>query len=102
MAQKNEKDKSERINVGRRAFLKTAGVAPLAAGVVGRCRRTRSADRSRVVGPGEVPIKLMVNGKRVEPERRAARDAAQRDPQQEPISPATSAGAIAASAAPAR
>ena len=57
MAQKNEKDKSERINVGRRAFLKTAGVAPLAAGVVGgvaeleaqtvaRGRSGRSADYS--------------------------------------------------------
>ena len=81
MAQKNEKDKSERINVGRRAFLKTAGVAPLAAGVVGgvaeleaqtvaRGRSGRSADYA--------------HGQRqaVDPERRTARDAAQRDPQQ--------------------
>ena len=36
MAQKDERpEKSERVNIGRRAFLKTAGVAPLAAGVVG-------------------------------------------------------------------
>ena len=64
MAQKNEKDKSERINVGRRAFLKTAGVAPLAAGVVGGVAELE-AQTSRVVGPGEVPITLMVNGKRL-------------------------------------
>ena len=64
MAQKNEKEKSERINVGRRAFLKTAGVAPLAAGVVGGVAELE-AQASRVVGPGEVPITLMVNGKRL-------------------------------------
>ena len=64
MAQKNEKEKSERINVGRRAFLKTAGVAPLAAGVVGGVAELE-AQTSRVVGPGEVPITLMVNGKRL-------------------------------------
>ena len=52
MAQKNEKEKSERINVGRRAFLKTAGVAPIAAGVVGGVAELE-AQTSRVVGPGE-------------------------------------------------
>jgi len=64
MAQKNEKEKSERINVGRRTFLKTAGVAPIAAGVVGGVAELE-AQTSRVVGPGEVPITLMVNGKRL-------------------------------------
>ena len=64
MAQKNDKERPERINVGRRAFLKTAGVAPLAAGVVGGVAELE-AQASRVVGPGEVPITLMVNGKRL-------------------------------------
>ena len=64
MAQKNEKDKTERINVGRRAFLKTAGVAPLAAGMVGGVAELE-AQTSRVVGPGEVPIQLIVNGRRL-------------------------------------
>jgi xanthine dehydrogenase YagT iron-sulfur-binding subunit len=64
MAQKNENGKSERVNVGRRAFLKTAGVAPLAAGVIGGVAELE-AQTSRVVGPGEVPIQLIVNGKRL-------------------------------------
>src|SRR5258706_6615701 len=69
MAQKNEKnerpEKPERINIGRRAFLKTAGVAPLAAGVVGVAELEAQTAGVRVVGPGEVPIQLTVNGKRV-------------------------------------
>src|SRR4051812_47108266 len=64
MAQKNENGKSERVNVGRRAFLKTAGVAPLAAGVIGGVAELE-AQTSRVVGPGEVSIQLIVNGKRL-------------------------------------
>ena len=71
MAQKNDKnerpEKSERINIGRREFLKTAGVAPLAAGVAGAGVAELDAQTAgaRVIGPGEVPIQLMVNGKRV-------------------------------------
>jgi xanthine dehydrogenase YagT iron-sulfur-binding subunit len=65
MAQKNDNNnKTERINVGRRTFLKTAGVAPLAAGVVGGVAELE-AQTSRVVGPGEVPIQLIVNGRRL-------------------------------------
>ena len=69
MAQKNEKSerpaKPERINLGRRAFLKTAGAAPIAAGVVGVAELEAQTAAVRVVGPGEVPVQLMVNGKRV-------------------------------------
>src|SRR5262245_14408838 len=69
MAQKNEKDhrpdKPERINVGRRTFLKTAGVAPLAASVAGVAELDAQTAGARIVGPGEVPIQLTVNGKRV-------------------------------------
>jgi xanthine dehydrogenase YagT iron-sulfur-binding subunit len=74
MAQKNDNGKdekvqpgnSERINLGRRAFLKTAGVAPLAAGVIGVAELdAQTTTGARVVGPGEVPIQLLVNGKRV-------------------------------------
>jgi xanthine dehydrogenase YagT iron-sulfur-binding subunit len=70
MAQKNDKneqrpEKSERINIGRRQFLKTAGVVPIAAGVVGVAELDAQTGGVRVVGPGEVPIQLTVNGKRV-------------------------------------
>ena len=70
MAQKNDKnerrpEKPERINLGRRAFLKTAGVAPLAASVVGVAELEAQTAGVRVVGPGEVPIQLTVNGERV-------------------------------------
>jgi xanthine dehydrogenase YagT iron-sulfur-binding subunit len=69
MAQKNDKnerpEKPERINLGRRQFLKTAGVAPLAAGVVGVAELGAQSAATGVVGPGEVPVQLTVNGKRV-------------------------------------
>ena len=68
MAQKNERPgKPEPVNIGRREFLKTAGVAPLAAGVAGAAVAELDAQTAgaRVVGPGEVPIQLTVNGKRV-------------------------------------
>jgi xanthine dehydrogenase YagT iron-sulfur-binding subunit len=69
MAQKNEKDerpeKPERINIGRRQFLKAAGVVPLAAGAVGVAELEAQTAGARVIGPGDVPIQLLVNGKRV-------------------------------------
>jgi xanthine dehydrogenase YagT iron-sulfur-binding subunit len=51
----------ERMDVGRRTFLKTVGMGPIAAGVLapaGAEAQVRSA------GPGEVPIELTVNGRR--------------------------------------
>jgi xanthine dehydrogenase YagT iron-sulfur-binding subunit len=65
MAQKNkDPEKPEQINRGRRQFLKSAGVAPLAAGVAGAAI-ARAQSGATVVGPGEVPVQLMVNGRRV-------------------------------------
>jgi len=68
MAQKNDiPEKPERINVSRRSFLKTAGVSSLAATVAGVAEAPLAEAQTgpSVVGPGEVPIQLMVNGKRV-------------------------------------
>jgi xanthine dehydrogenase YagT iron-sulfur-binding subunit len=67
MAQKPEDlEKPERINVSRRNFLKTAGVSSLAASVASVPLAEAQTTGARVVGPGEVPIQLMVNGKRLD------------------------------------
>jgi aerobic-type carbon monoxide dehydrogenase small subunit (CoxS/CutS family) len=57
-------DSNETINLGRRTFLKSTGVASLAATVVGQ---TSVAAQSGppAVGPGEVPVRLTVNGRQV-------------------------------------
>src|SRR6266542_5377259 len=66
MAPKDEHPgKPERFGVSRRTFLKSAGVGSLAAGVVGVDEADAQAG-PRAVGPGDVPVTLMVNGKRVE------------------------------------
>jgi xanthine dehydrogenase YagT iron-sulfur-binding subunit len=62
MAQKQKRP--EHIDRGRRQFLKAAGVAPLAAGVAGAAV-VEAQSGPAVVGPGEVPIELTVNGRRV-------------------------------------
>src|SRR5262245_18213089 len=66
MAPKDEKpDKTERVSVSRRDFLKSAGVTGIAAGVVATATETVDAQGAvRVQGPGDVPVQLMVNGKR--------------------------------------
>jgi xanthine dehydrogenase YagT iron-sulfur-binding subunit len=65
MAHKNkDPEKPEQINRGRRNFLKTAGVAPLVAGVAGAAV-AEAQTGAPIVGPGNVPVQLMVNGKRV-------------------------------------
>jgi xanthine dehydrogenase YagT iron-sulfur-binding subunit len=56
-------DKPE--NVSRRNFLKSAGVASLAASVAGAPEAEAQAG-APVVGPGDVPVRLMVNGRRVD------------------------------------
>lgn len=59
-------EKPERLNVSRRAFLKTAGVGSLAASVATVAEAPVEAQTGpAVVGPGEVPIQLIVNGKRL-------------------------------------
>src|SRR5262249_34335539 len=56
-----------RFNVSRRDFLKTAGISSLAAGVAGVAEVDgQTSAGPRAVGPGEVPVQLMVNGKRLD------------------------------------
>jgi xanthine dehydrogenase YagT iron-sulfur-binding subunit len=65
MAQKNkDPEKPEQIDRSRRNFLKTAGVAPLVAGVAGAAV-AEAQTGTAIVGPGTVPVQLLVNGKRL-------------------------------------
>jgi xanthine dehydrogenase YagT iron-sulfur-binding subunit len=67
MAPKDEHpEPPPRFSVSRRDFLKTAGISSLAAGVAGVAEAEAQTTGARVVGPGEVPVQLMVNGKRVD------------------------------------
>jgi xanthine dehydrogenase YagT iron-sulfur-binding subunit len=61
----DEPGKSERANVSRRDFLKTAGVSGLAASVAG-VAEPEAQTGPQVLGPGEVPVRLTVNGKRID------------------------------------
>ena len=55
------------MTVSRRDFLKSAGVTSLATAVTAAgAAETEAQTGPRVVGPGDVPVTLMVNGKRVE------------------------------------
>src|SRR5690349_13513808 len=59
--------KPEQFSVSRRDFLKTAGVGSLATAVTSATEADLDAQsRPRVVGPGEVPVTLTVNGTRVD------------------------------------
>ena len=66
MAPKDEK--SDRISFSRRDFLKSAGVGSLAASVAGvaEVETQAQAGGAAVMGPGDVPVQLLVNGKRVD------------------------------------
>ena len=67
MAPKDEvPEKPKRFSVSRRDFLKTAGVSSLAASVVGVAEADAQTAGPAVIGPGEVPVQLMVNGRRVD------------------------------------
>jgi xanthine dehydrogenase YagT iron-sulfur-binding subunit len=71
MASKDEppdtvSDTSERLTVSRRGFLKTTGLTSLAASVVGARETEAQTSGARAVGPGEVPVQLLVNGKRLD------------------------------------
>src|SRR6266481_2654122 len=55
------------MTVSRRDFLKSAGVTSLATAVTTVAAPAADAQTGpRVVGPGDVPVTLMVNGKRLE------------------------------------
>jgi xanthine dehydrogenase YagT iron-sulfur-binding subunit len=68
MAPKDEfPEKSERFRVSRRNFLKTAGVSGLATAVTSvGVAEVEAQSGPAVLGPGDVPITLMVNGKRID------------------------------------
>jgi xanthine dehydrogenase YagT iron-sulfur-binding subunit len=70
MAPKDDIPGKPRFSVSRRDFLKTAGVSSLAtavtAGVTDAVVDANAQTGAAVVGPGEVPVSLMVNGKRVD------------------------------------
>ena len=59
-------DKAERFSVSRRDFLKSTGVGSLAATVAGVADAEAQTPGLRVVGPGEGPVQLLVNGKRLD------------------------------------
>jgi len=58
--------KGEKVNFSRRDFLKSAGVSSLAATVASVAEVEAQTAGPRVVGPGEVPVTLTVNGKRLD------------------------------------
>ena len=68
MAPKDESpDKDDRVNVSRRNFLKTAGVGSLATAVTAVGVGEAAAQSGpAALGPGDVPVTLMVNGKRLD------------------------------------
>jgi xanthine dehydrogenase YagT iron-sulfur-binding subunit len=68
MASKDDTpEKAERFSVSRRDFLKTAGVGSLATAVTTVGVGDAEAQAGpRVVGPGEVPVSLTVNGKKID------------------------------------
>ena len=68
MAPKDDSpDTGERVNVSRRNFLKTAGVGSLATAVttVG-VAEVAAQTGPTAIGPGDVPVTLTVNGKRID------------------------------------
>ena len=67
MAPKDEHlEQPPRFSVSRRDFLKTAGISSLAASVAGVAEAEAQTGSAAVAGPGEVPVQLMVNGKRLD------------------------------------
>jgi len=59
-------EKDDRLTVSRRDFLKSAGVGGLATAVTGTAAEVDAQTGPRVLGPGDVPVTLTVNGKRLE------------------------------------
>lgn len=63
----DKSDKTDRFGFSRRDFLKTAGVSSLATAVTAVGVGEADAQAGpRAVGPGDVPVSLMVNGKRLD------------------------------------
>jgi len=66
MAPKDDRDTPQRFSVSRRDFLKTTGISSLAASVAGVADAEAQTGTARALGPGEVPVQLMVNSKRLD------------------------------------
>jgi len=66
MAPKDDRDTPQRFSVSRRDFLKTTGISSLAASVAGVADAEAQTGTARALGPGEVPVQLTVNGKRLD------------------------------------
>src|SRR6266540_1246516 len=64
MARKDEKPSG--FAVSRRDFLKTAGVVSAVTAAASPTEAEAQAAAVRGVGPGEVPVRLTVNGKRLD------------------------------------
>ena len=62
----DEPKKSELFNFSRRDFLKTAGVSSLVTAVANVGETEAQTPGPQPVGPGEVPVQLLVNGKRID------------------------------------
>src|SRR5690349_5302374 len=65
------KPKDDPLNVSRRDFLKSASVGGIVTAVAGAAEAQAQAPGPQVIGPGEIPVQLNVNGKpidlRIEP-----------------------------------
>jgi xanthine dehydrogenase YagT iron-sulfur-binding subunit len=59
-------EKPGKFSVSRRDFLKTAGVGSLATAVTAGAVEVEAQGGPTAVGPGEVPVTLTVNGKRLD------------------------------------
>jgi xanthine dehydrogenase YagT iron-sulfur-binding subunit len=57
---------SDSFNFNRRDFLKTAGVSSLVTAVANVGEAQAQSAGAQPIGPGEVPVQLMVNGKRID------------------------------------
>lgn len=58
--------KAELFNVSRRDFLKSASVGGLVTAVTGVAETEAQTPGQQVIGPGDVPVQLNVNGKRID------------------------------------
>jgi xanthine dehydrogenase YagT iron-sulfur-binding subunit len=62
-----DRAKDDRVNVSRRNFLKTAGVGSLATAVTSvGVAEVAAQTGPAAIGPGDVPVTLTVNGKRLD------------------------------------
>src|SRR6266446_3099223 len=67
MKPKDDNSKNaETFNVSRRDFLKSASVGGLVTAVTSAAEIEAQTPGPRVIGPGEVPVQLNVNGKRID------------------------------------